>query len=510
MTQKGVFGNVLINDNFLDTMGNPSTNLQGTISSLYTIGAFVGSLSTIWSGDIIGRPRQILLGSIILAAGATIQASSFSIAQMIVGRIVAGVGTGMNTATASIWQAETSTLSKRGQLIIIQMANCITGFAISNWLTLGLSFARGSVAWRFPLAFQVFFSAIICCLCPFLPESPRLLLRKNKHREALDVLAALAGNGATADSPSVRAQYQVIYTVLESENMKAYSWLQLLSGKGPAGVLRRMILGICIQVMNQLSGINLTSYYMSYIFINALKFDSLRSRLLAAGSSMDYLFFACAAYFTIERFGRRKVMMTSAAMTSLCWVIIAIMLALFESGRGNSHDLGIVAVTFFFVFFASFGMGILGVTWVYATEINALEMRTTGTSLAAAAQWIINYMVVQVTPPGIANIGWRFWIVWAVICFSFIPITYLFYPETTGRSLEDIDRYFERKPGIIVAWDKEATSVKRPETFARMDEEIVNEKLGDNPRLSESNGARGPETAKDVEAPADLRVENRE
>jgi hypothetical protein len=63
-------------------------------------------------------------------------------------------------------------------------------------------------------------------------------------------------------------------------------------------------------------------------------------------------------------------------------------------------------------------------------------------------------MVVQVTPPGIQNLGWRFWIIWAVICFSFIPITYFFYPETAGRTLEDIDRYFEEKPGIIVAFDK--------------------------------------------------------
>lgn len=67
--------------------------------------------------------------------------------------------------------------------------------------------------------------------------------------------------------------------------------------------------------------------------------------------------------------------------------------------------------------------------------------------------WKQNYMVVQVTPPGIQNLGWRFWIIWAVICFTFIPVTYLFYPETAGRTLEDIDRYFEGKPGIIVAFD---------------------------------------------------------
>jgi MFS family permease len=75
--------------------------------------------------------------------------------QMMAGRVIAGMGTGMNTATAGVWQSETSKMRSRGKLVIIQMANCITGFCISNWLTLGFSFAPGSVAWRFPLAFQI-------------------------------------------------------------------------------------------------------------------------------------------------------------------------------------------------------------------------------------------------------------------------------------------------------------------------------------------------------------------
>jgi MFS family permease len=74
---------------------------------------------------------------------------------MMVGRIVAGSGTGMNTATAGVWQAETSRMNSRGKLIVIQMANCIFGVVLSNFLTLGFAFAPGSVAWRFPLAFQI-------------------------------------------------------------------------------------------------------------------------------------------------------------------------------------------------------------------------------------------------------------------------------------------------------------------------------------------------------------------
>ncbi|KAF2262282.1 sugar transporter STL1, partial [Lojkania enalia] len=469
---QGVFGNVIINENFLETFGHPSANMQGVMTSIYNIGCFIGAMSTIWTGDILGRPRQILIGSTVIAIGAIIQTASYGVPQMMVGRIVAGLGTGMNTATAGVWQAETSKMRSRGKLVIIQMANCITGFSISNWLTLAFSFAPRDVAWRFPLAFQIFFTLCIYALCPFLPDSPRLLIRKGKHEEAFEVLAALEGHGATPDSPSVHAQFTIIKEILDREHVATYTWWQLLRGQGPPGVLRRMILGAWMQAMNQISGINVTSYYMSYIFINALGISELLSRILAAAGSVDYLVFACLAYFVIERFGRRKVMMTSAAACSTCWIVISIALGLSEKG-GDEYKLGIVAVSFFFAFFASFGMGVLGVPWLYPTEINALEMRTKGASLAMATNWIMNYMVVQVTLPGIDNLGYKFWIIWAVICFAFIPITYFFYPETANRTLEDIDRFFETKPGILIHRNKFAIQLSRPALFIEEDERIA-------------------------------------
>ncbi|KAK4554878.1 hypothetical protein LTR86_008026 [Recurvomyces mirabilis] len=461
---QGVFGNVIISQNFLETFGFPSANMQGTMTSLYNIGCFFGAMSTILTGDWLGRPRQIILGSTIIAVGAIIQTASWTVPQMIVGRIVAGLGTGMNTATAGVWQAETSKMRSRGKLVIIQMANCITGFSISNWLTLGFSFAPRDIAWRFALAFQIFFTLCIYALCPFLPDSPRLLIRKGKHEEALEVLAALEGHGATPESASVRAQFDVIKDILDREHVNTYSWWQLITGRGPSGLMRRMILGAAMQCMNQVSGINVTSYYMSYIFINALGISPLLSRILAACGSVDYLIFACLAYFVIERYGRRKVMMVSAAACSICWISIAIATGVSQHG-GKSYINGSVAVAFFFAFFASFGMGVL--------EINALEMRTKGASLAMATNWICNYAVVQATLPGVQNLGYKFWIVWAVICAAFIPVTYLFYPETANRTLEDIDRFFETKPGFIVARNPLATQLSRPEVYAEQDAAIA-------------------------------------
>ena len=182
-----------------------------------------------------------------------------------------------------------------------------------RWGQLKVCYILLIVHLQFPLAFQVFFTICIWLLCPFLPDSPRLLIRKGKYDEAKEVIAALEGHGATPDSPEVKNQFNVIKDILDREHVNTYSWWQLITGRGPSGILRRMLLGAWMQVMNQISGINVTSYYMSYIFINALGISEILSRVLAACGSVDYLIFACLAYFVIERYGRRKV------MVSLIW-----------------------------------------------------------------------------------------------------------------------------------------------------------------------------------------------
>lgn len=115
---------------------------------------------------------------------------------------------------------------------------------------------------------------------------------------------------------------------------------------------------------------------------------------------------------------------------------------------------------------------------VYPTEINSLTMRTKGAALGAATNWILNFMVVEVTPIGIQNLGWRFYIIWIVLNAVIIPTVYLFYPETAGRSLEDIDEYFRSNPPVLVFRDKEATSSKRPAKYIAKDEHIIQLKQG--------------------------------
>lgn len=113
---------------------------------------------------------------------------------------------------------------------------------------------------------------------------------------------------------------------------------------------------------------------------------------------------------------------------------------------------------------------------VYPTEINSLTMRTKGAALGAATNWIFNFMVVEITPIGIQNLGWRFYIIWIVLNAVMVPTVYLFYPETAGRTLEDMDDYYRGNPPLLAFLDKEAISSKRPERYRARDEHIMQAK----------------------------------
>lgn len=99
-------------------------------------------------------------------------------------------------------------------------------------------------------------------------------------------------------------------------------------------------------------------------------------------------------------------------------------------------------------------------------------------------------MVVEITPTGIRNLGWKFYIIWTVLNFSFVPTVYFFYPETAGRTLEDLDSYFRDQPGLLVFGDKSATSSKRPIEFIEREEQEVRRQSSVNPRAASLAAAR--------------------
>lgn len=256
---QGVFGGVVVTNDFLDTLGIANNaSMVSTVTALYDIGCFVGALVAYFVGNLLGRKKTILVGTTIMSIGAILQITAYSVAQMIVGRIVAGIGNGMNTATAPPWQAETSKASWRGKLIVIELILNIAGFSLSNWITFGFSYVPGPVAWRVPLALQFMFIFVLYATVPWLPESPRWLVNRGRIDEAEKILADL--EDTEIEDPYVQAELSEIKFADQYERENAVKVRQLLMGKtgkeGGTCTGRRLILGMGAQAIQQLSGMS--------------------------------------------------------------------------------------------------------------------------------------------------------------------------------------------------------------------------------------------------------------
>lgn len=250
---QGVFGGLLGNQLFLSTFDNPNPTIQGQIVSTYDIGCILGAILTILVGDKLGRRKSIVLACLTVIIGGIIQSSSYSLGQMIVGRIIAGLGIGMNSAIIPMWQSETSKPEHRGKLIALQLVIVIGGISLTNWMNLGFSYVTdNSVSWRGPLAFQAFFAILAIALIIFMPESPRWLCMKDRHEEARLVISRLQAN--SLESPEVSEALQLIIdTIAHEKATSKVSWREVITN-GEQQTLRRICLGAGTSLMQQMGG----------------------------------------------------------------------------------------------------------------------------------------------------------------------------------------------------------------------------------------------------------------
>lgn len=391
---------------------NQSTR-QGITVAAYNLGCFAGSIPTIWIGNMLGRRKAIFLGSFIMCIGAILQCTSYELAQLVVGRLVTGFGNGINTSTVPTWQSECCKSHRRGQLVMIEGAMITCGITISYWIDFGLMYTDpNEVAWRFPLAFQIVFAAIILGFVMFLPESPRWLILKGREEEAREVLSSLMGD--ETDEVFIDTEFTAIKaTVLE---MAKGSFRDMFT-MGPDRHFHRTMLAYVNQMFQQISGINLITYYIPTIIEDQIGLTGELSRLIAACNGTEYFAASWVAVFTIEKFGRRTLMLFGAVGMSLSMVILAITDSISAANKGNSTGVaaGIAQTVFLFVFNTFFAIGWLGMTWLYPAEIVPLKIRAPANALSTSSNWIWNFMVVMITPVAFNNIGYKTYVIFAVM-----------------------------------------------------------------------------------------------
>ncbi|KAG2108323.1 general substrate transporter [Suillus cothurnatus] len=400
--------------------------LQSFTIAIYEVGCLFGALSNLWVGDKLGRRRTIFVGGSIMIAGAILQTTAFSFPHLIVARIVTGYGNGLITSTVPTYHAELSPSAKRGRMIMMEGTLIVVGVTIAffvNW---------SSAQWRVPIALQLVFEIIMVTCIGFLPESPRWLVKRGRNAEAMAVISAMEDKPPI--DPEVQRTYYGIREAVAVETSSQGSLRELTTG-GRSQNFRRTVIAVVFMVMQQLTGINLVTFYATIVF-QRLGLSDVNARITSVANGAEYVLASIAAYYTIDYVGRRQLMLIGAIGQCIVMLLLAVL------GYINNTPAQIVSVVLLFGFNTFFAFGWLGLAWLYCAEIAGLRTRAPTNALSTASNWTFNFVVVMLVGPAFNNISWRTYIVFAALNAAIVPVVYFFFPETGGRSLEDLDVVF--------------------------------------------------------------------
>jgi sugar porter (SP) family MFS transporter len=437
----GIIGSVIAIPAFQAHFGHGklSDNATGGIVSAYTGGAILGSLAVSFLADRFGRRMAIFVGSLFAAVGGGLQGGANNIAAMVVGRLIAGFAVGMLSATIPNYCSEVASPNIRGLLGGMQQWMLGLGFVFAQWVGYGGSQATGPFSWRFPLSLQVLPALILCAGILSLPESPRWLLERGRITEAQTTLERLHLNRARSNVDFVAREFREIRDVIVAEKaaITSVSWGMMFRN---VPYRRRLILACGIQALTQTSGINVINYYGPRIYATLGVSVSTSLFIIGVyGAFAQVWNTVCLA--VLDRIGRKKLLVPSVFGMGAALCVNATLAHYFDpETTANQNALrASVSMNFVFsIFFTSLGV----ISWIYPAEIMSTAIRARGTSLSTVTNWSLNLLFAQCSPMALSKLGYRYFYIFAALNWTGGVLIYLFYPETLGRTLEQLDELF--------------------------------------------------------------------
>ena len=417
--------------------------------------------------DRLGRRLTILIAIAIYLVGQIILVASVAQGQFIAARVINGFGAGALFQTMSLYTAEIAPPQVRGRLTALLNTGIGLGLMIAYWVQYGTSNISGTAAWRVPLGLQLVPAAIVGCHIFFRPESPRWLVRHQRDAEALRVLAQLHAGGDETN-PFVTAELSEIQIAVEFEKgQKTPSYFTLLFNKK---YRRRTALGMGAQFLQQISGVNIVLYYASKVFAQSGANGT--SAVLLANGISGALLFVSSLHLNImmDKYGRRKPLIGGPFAMGVCLVIVASMLVGYGSpyfdpttqavnfSFTKTPAAGHAAIAFMFLYMVFFGGFYSSVPWTYPIEVWGVEARARGTAMSTATNWFTNFWLGLYIPTALNEASWKLYYIFGGFCFLSALLAYLFFPETAGRPLEELELLWLPHRTVFVFLDKEATT----------------------------------------------------
>ncbi|GAW13474.1 hypothetical protein ANO14919_028600 [Xylariales sp. No.14919] len=432
---QGVMAMIIADERWLKLMQPANDWSVGFVISIYNIGCVIGALTIGLFADSCGRERTISLASTVFIFGALLQAVSYTIAQISIGRLILGVGVGAYSAGVPLYISEIAPAHLRGRIVgILMMILCFAEMVVF-FVDYAFFLLDSEDWWRLPLAIQVVPALVLAIGCwVWVPPSPRWLVSQERYDCALEVLTRLHGSAAAEEEiRTIRETVEGEASVIEQSGT---SWADMF--RGP--VLRVTLLGTGVQMFQQTTGTNGIFYYAPKLFKKGGIIDPNLANLATGGIGVTLFLSAWIPVFYFDRFGRKTWF-----QVGLVGMVIALTgICVFQQHAADypQSPANYAIIIFPYLFFTFFNMSWSAGSWTYASEIFPLPLRAKGNALCTASLWVSNFVVAQVSPPIESATGYGLYILFIIICIiAFLFVRY-YLVETKGRSLEEMAEVF--------------------------------------------------------------------
>ncbi|WP_144111686.1 sugar porter family MFS transporter [Paraburkholderia sp. BCC1886] len=397
--------------------------MQEWIVSSMMVGAAIGALGSGWMARAIGRKVSLMIAAALFALASTLCAFAVSPAMLIGGRVLLGLAVGIASFTAPLYLSEIAPRTMRGALISLHQLMVTVGILAAFLSNTAFS---GSGDWRWMLGVIAFPALAMLVGLIFLPRSPRWLMSVGRREEAEAVLHKLRG-----DEQAIQTEMREIDEQLKVE---FEGWGLFRSNKN---FRRSVLLGVLLQIAQQLTGINVVMYYAPRIFGLAgygSSHDQLWGTVIVGVVNVALTFVAIGL---VDRWGRKPILYTGFTVMALALASLGTLMHVGITTPAHQY----AAVAALLIFIAGFAMSAGPMIWILCAEIQPIKGRDFGIAVSTFVNWVANTIAGATFLTLLNTVGnaQTFWL-YALLNAVFVLMTLWIVPETKGVSLEQIER----------------------------------------------------------------------
>ncbi|ORZ14690.1 and other transporter-domain-containing protein [Absidia repens] len=459
----GVISSCLVMPAFVQKyqLGDYSSAASTAAVAVTLATAFLASFVSGFVADRLGRKRLFYIGTVLNVVGCIVEVAGPSLASFLIGRIITGLGLGIFSMLVPLYQSEIARPENRGRLITLYQVGSTLGMSIAYWISYGTYVQQpNDVVWSLPIAFQLVPGGLLLLGLHLIPESPRWLIYRNRYDEALDIMALLRSDG-NKDDLSLQMEFTgVRQDVWFDKHYTRKSFLALWS-TGTENNLTRTLLGMGIHIFTQLSGINAILFYLPHIMESSGVMDLSTAVLIGNGMVGTVNFLGTLpCFWFIDRWDRRRILVIGALSMAISMIVVAVLSGIYDDTpvtsslhhylgtpftimRGDNKAATYTMLVFLCIFIAFFALSWGAVGWIYPAEIYPQIIRANAMGVTTSTSYLFNLVVTLVAP--------------------LMFVVHRYYPETRGRSLEEINLIFS---GALVNEVDDRLGAHHPATAA--------------------------------------------